>query len=167
MIAEICSARIGNGVSDHYSTEKFSLAFSWASNNMNWTAYKCAATYTRLPPRCQRYRARSVTVFAKNEPKQPSKDDTPQDKREAPARSIAGGKTPFNKAPAQAASTPNDSKKQRDPTPRSENAKKDMREAGGTTVAQPPPSLRQHADTRKSSQDDGWGPVEQGRDAIG
>lgn len=135
---------------------------------MNWTAYKCAATYTRLPPRCQRYRARSVTVFAKNEQKQPSRDDTPQDKREAPARPTAGGKSaPFNKASAQAAPTPDDSKKQRDPALRSENAKKDKREAGGTAVSQSPPSLRQHADSRKSSHDDGWGPVEQGRDAIG
>ena len=134
---------------------------------MNLTAYKCTAGYTRVPHRGHRYRARSVKVFAKNEPKQPSRDETPQDKRVAPATSIAGNKAPSKKASGPVAAKPNDSKYQRDPTLRSENAKKDKREAGGTSVAQPPPSLRQQSDTRKSSLDDGWGPVEQGRDAIG
>lgn len=134
---------------------------------MNCTAYKCAVRYTRLPNHAQRHRTRSITVLAKNEQKQPSRDETPQDKRAAPAKPVASSKGGSSKPTVQGSSTPTESKKQPGLAVRSEVASKDRREAGSTSVPQPTPSLRQSSDTRNRSSDADWGPVEQDKDRVG
>lgn len=133
---------------------------------MSWTAYKCAARHPRFACPTQHHRSRSIAVRAKNDQKQPHKEDKPKDNREVSARPVAGKEGPSSKQGIQA-STPDDKSKQRNQPLRSEIANKDKREAGGKSVVNPTAGIRQNSDTRKSSLDAGWGPVEQDRDAVG
>lgn len=141
---------------------------------MTWTAYKCAARHPWLSCPAQCHRARSIVVRAKNDPKQPHKEDklkdkpkdNPKDNRESSARPVAGSKGPSS-IPTVQPSTPDDGKKQRNQPLRSEIANKDSREGGGKSVVNPAAGIRQNSDTRKTSLDAGWGPAEQDRDAVG
>ena len=133
---------------------------------MTWTACKYAARHPRLSCPAQHHRSRRIAVRAKNDQKQPHKEDNSKDNFEASARPVTGNRGHSSK-PAVQASTPDDSKKQRSAPLRSEIANKDRREAGGKSVVNPTASIRQNLDTRKSSLDAGWGPVEQDRDAVG
>ena len=137
---------------------------------MTWTASKYAARHPWLSCPAQCRRSRSIAVRAKNDPKQPHKEDKPKDNakdnRELSARPVAGNKGPSGKPTVQP-STPDDGKKQRNQPLRSEIANKDSREAGGKSVVNPAAGIRQNSDTRKTSLDAGWGPAEQDRDAVG
>ena len=133
---------------------------------MAWTAYKYAAWNPRLSCPTQHHQSRSIAVRAKNDQKQPHKEDNSKENREASAKPVTGNKGPASK-PAAQASTPDDSKKQRNAPLRVENVNKDRREAGAKSVVNPTASIRQHSDTRKSSLDAGWGPIEQDRDVVG
>ena len=132
---------------------------------MTWTAHKCAARHPRLSCPAQHHRSHSIAVRAKNDEQQPHKEDKPKDGREVSARPVAGIKGPSSK-PVVQASRPDDGGKQRNQSLRSEIASKDRREAGGKSVVNPTPGIRQNSAPRKSL-DAGWGPVEQDRDGVG
>ena len=145
----------------------WSISATQLANKMNWTAFRCVAGYSRIPKPAQRYRSRSVTVCAKDDKKEPPKQDNPQDNRAASAKPIAGNKGPPVRPAVKAASTSDDSNKQRNQPVRPELANKDRREAGGKSVAVPTGSLRPNPDARKASLDADWGPVEPDRNPVG